>query len=651
MVVSLMLLVPCFCWANDPAADMRLSHLDNGLRVIYAPSKQAKTVQIRLRVDAGRWSQDVSGVAHLLEHYVFKDAKMEKDMTYLEVIKEHGGSGNAFVDDKTTTYYATVPGGKEEWLLHIFGKMLIHKQFIEQDVEFAKGPVYLEIGQPNPLDYLSSAVDYLIPDGLELFPGFWQTEFGRKTPSENPFSDRITTAGLKAEQLKRFYEKYYHAGNMTLFIAGNFDPARTEETVKKIFSALPSGEAHGPEVVLSSAKMRPYVRSSATSGTSRMEVGTKVYDITLKQSLALRIYLNHLSHRLMKEIRNERGQTYTARPVFNIEKRSGYASIEMESPREAYYKNLKLLRETLENEATQGKITPELYRQAMDLYESKFELVDQDSSTMMDMAEGMDRQFREYAGDVRTPSALFQSLDEESYKKALQSVFRPDMHFERLTEPYLVFRYEGLLLLFAGIVFWSGLARKLFAQKFDHRKIRWVRKIKVPPAYSFQIGALMGMLFFCSLAEALLFHFWVEAPYVHGSFLISDYLFSQISLGAMYFVAQTWFMLLPRKLMVVRDELWIKSLGYGSRRIPLERIESVKTRRIFWVLLSPKTLWRMKHRCYFGNIKFWEPGVLIQLKNKKVYFLSLTEPRRACKELRVMVEDVSPKHTPYRAVA
>jgi predicted Zn-dependent peptidase len=92
----------------DPYAKVRSFRLANGLKVIVAPNEDSKTFQIKVRVDAGTFNEEPNkaGTAHLLEHYLFTDAKSEKDMTYLEVIKEKGGSGNAYEEAKPQRYTA-----------------------------------------------------------------------------------------------------------------------------------------------------------------------------------------------------------------------------------------------------------------------------------------------------------------------------------------------------------------------------------------------------------------------------------------------------------------------------------------------------------------------------------------------------------------
>src|SRR5436305_74747 len=89
--------------AENPAPDAdpysRIERIvePNGLEVFVSPQDAAKNVEIRIWVKAGGASEEKknAGVSHMVEHYLFTDAKLTPDMTYLEAIRERHGSGNA----------------------------------------------------------------------------------------------------------------------------------------------------------------------------------------------------------------------------------------------------------------------------------------------------------------------------------------------------------------------------------------------------------------------------------------------------------------------------------------------------------------------------------------------------------------------------
>lgn len=627
-----------FASERDPSGDIQVITLENGLRTVFAPSDTAKTVQVLVRVNAGRWTEETAGIAHLLEHYVFKDAKMDSDMTYLEMIKENGGSGNAHVNDEETAYYATVPADKGPWLLQTFGQLLIGKQFVEEEVEFAKKPVYLEIGQPNPLHYAAAFMGWMLPS-IDFLPDLWKREFGFKSGRDKSSTpDQITTASLSAKDLEKFYQAYYHGRNMKLFIAGKFDVNSMASQVRQAFGKLPRGDQQGYKPTDLKARVRNYIRSTSTSGTPTIELGTKVADIGLEDLIAVSVYLQHVSHRLMKEIRNSRGETYSVQPELDIRQRNGFATLSFEAPPEAYYKNLKMVRDLLENEARQGQISEEQFREARELYSKIFDLTERDSDQMMTLAKAAEKAFDEYGSEVRTPFQIVSSMTLDGYKATLKKVFADNMRVEKLNEPPLFFRYEEMLLFVLGLFASIALARKLFLKTFDHRKIRWVRKLAYPPFYLGHFGIFLIALILNFFTGLSMIYLWDEIPFVHSSFLVGDYFFSFTTTLLTVSQFQIVYVLFGRKAMIVGNELWIKSFGYYSWTIPLSEIQSLRLVNPSLVCLDPKMLWKIKYRIFTYDFAFWRPAVLVEISDGRAYLVGVKSPHNALEDLQEYIK-------------
>ncbi len=639
----------CLADARDPSANIRVTELGNGLKIVYAPSVTATTAQVKIRVDAGRWNEEKAGAAHLLEHYIFKDGKMERDMTYLEVIKENGGSGNAFVDDETTTFYATVPPAKANWLLGTFARMIVGKKFNEDEVQFAKKPVYLEIGQPNPFHYLRAAFDLILPE-VDLFPDFWRSEFNIKRPAGQAVPDQISTASLRAADLEAYYRKFYHSKNMTVFVSGKFNEREIEKSAAALFTAMPSGETLGKKIALS-ARRGDYLRLSATPGTPDLSVGTKIADATLEETMAIYVYMEHLSFRLMKEIRNARGETYTARADVNLRRQNGYASIDMEAPPEAFNRNVNLVRDYIQRETRDSQISAEAFAEARTLYLKNYDLTDMDSSTMMYLAENA-VEYRELYGEkVRTPFQIVSSMTLEDYKKSLKRIFASDMKLEKLEAPPYVWRYEEFLLLLVSAWGWAWLTRRLFASPFNHSDLRWVRKFRVPPLGLFYLPAYIVAAFATAVVASLFFNLWTQTAFLQSSVLVADYLPAVVMLGGLFIATQLCLGVIGHKLMVNGEDLVLKSAGYRSERIPLNQIELVTTLRAWILIFKPLLLAKLFLRFYMYDIFLWRRCLLLKTKSGKYFLLGVNKSEDARKDIEMFISSAATKENSHSKVA
>lgn len=634
---------------QDISDRVKSYELPNGIKVILAPSEKSKTTEIKIKINAGQYSdaEGKSGTAHLLEHYLFTDAKMTEDMTYLEAIREKGGSANAYTGATETAYYATVPHHLGPWIIETFDKILLHKTFQNDLIQKAKGPVMLEIGRPTPLDYLTVLWAKLF-SSLADPPNFWETEFSVKFPRRVRNSDRVETDNISGEDVKEFYTQYYRPANMVIFLAGNFNAKSTLQQLKNTFGREPSRAGlswKDPEPI---ARIAPYYHSNSTYGTPMVEIGTKVMNVSLEDEMAARVYLDYLAHRLQKEFRNKNGATYTVLDRVSLMKGHGTALLRFESSEEHYRKNLRQVREMIEQEARQGKFTEAMFQEAKALYRTNFELQDQDSSTMMALAEridGLDEAYPNRTKDLSDYQA-FMKLNYASFQESLKKLFNPKMKLEDLDAPPLVFRFEYLMLMVAGFAFFAFLAQKMIAQDFHHDRVRWVRKLSYPPAFILPLFTLAFANYTGLLAITALKRFWINAGLASQHFVISEYLFDLVSLGVLIFSTQLFFAIHARKIMVLGNTIWIKSLGYASSTIDFHEIKSIEMKYPFVVLSSPNTMIHLLYRFQFYDFCFWRPGILITLKNKKCYFIGVKEPKDAFNELTRLVNESKPADGP-----
>src|SRR5438128_10304130 len=95
--------------------------LDNGLRVIYAPLRQAPVVHVRVLYQVGSRDErpDRQGFAHMFEHMMFRGSAHVKPEEHMKLIGVVGGISNAFTSFDQTVYVNTVPSNHLEMALYL----------------------------------------------------------------------------------------------------------------------------------------------------------------------------------------------------------------------------------------------------------------------------------------------------------------------------------------------------------------------------------------------------------------------------------------------------------------------------------------------------------------------------------------------------
>jgi len=136
---------------------------------------------------------------------------------------------------------------------------------------------------------------------------------------------------------------------------------------------------------------------------------------------------------------------------------------------------------------------------------------------------------------------------------------------------------------------------------------------------------------------------------LHSGWAVSEFtessLFSKLGVFGFYLKIPIWIFAViataqavisffPRKLYIMDDKLVIKSLSYFSRQIPKSDIQSIKAMSVFKVISSPRMWLPLWNSFHFYDVKFWRMGLLIELKNGKLFFFSTKDSVACVNELK-----------------
>ncbi|CAN5772182.1 pitrilysin family protein [soil metagenome] len=213
--------------------------LPNGLQVILHVDRKLPVVHVNQWFHVGSKNERAgrSGFAHLFEHMMFQGSKnaSKEYFSYAEAaganLREGGVNGTT--DQDRTNYFATVPSGNLENLL-----------WVESD----RLGTLPEALTPEKLDNQREVVKNERRQGLENTPyGRWFKLVAENLyPHRHPYANDVigehedlTAATL--DDVREFFRTYYTPNNLSIVIAGDFDPAQAKPLVEKYFGTIPSG--------------------------------------------------------------------------------------------------------------------------------------------------------------------------------------------------------------------------------------------------------------------------------------------------------------------------------------------------------------------------------------------------------------------------
>ncbi len=210
--------------------------LQNGLRVLLFPdqSKPKITVNITYLVGSRFEGYGETGMAHLLEHMVFKGTPKHKNIP--AELTEHGASPNGTTWYDRTNYFESFSATDEnlEWALDLEADRMINSFIAKKDLETEMTVVRneFEMGENDPGGILYERV---------LSTAFLWHNYGKST-----IGARSDIEDVPIERLQAFYHKYYQPDNAVLLVAGKIDPAKTLKLIDKFFSPIPKPERKVP---------------------------------------------------------------------------------------------------------------------------------------------------------------------------------------------------------------------------------------------------------------------------------------------------------------------------------------------------------------------------------------------------------------------
>jgi len=203
--------------------------LANGLRVLMFPdqSKQTITVNMTYLVGSATENYGETGMAHLLEHMVFKGSTKHTNIP--QELTSHGSRPNGSTWSDRTNYFETFAASDENlnWALDLESDRMVNSFIAKKDLDSEMTVVRneFELGENSPFNVLlerSMAASY-------IWHNYGKTTIGARSDIEN----------VPIERLQAFYRNYYQPDNVVLLVAGKFDEQKTLGLVDKYFSPIP----------------------------------------------------------------------------------------------------------------------------------------------------------------------------------------------------------------------------------------------------------------------------------------------------------------------------------------------------------------------------------------------------------------------------
>jgi predicted Zn-dependent peptidase len=316
--------------------DHHVFSLANGIRVVVKPGN-TEVAHACLLVHSG--SRDEAdgkdGLAHLIEHLLFKRTERRSTNQILNRLEVVGGDLNAYTTKEYTCIHASFLRPHLERALDLFEDVIFHSTFPEEELVKERGVILDEIAS-----YLDQPEEAIQDDFEELV-------FANHPLGRNILGTPDTVSALQQKDIREYMSQNYRTNELVIGIIGNFDLKKVEALVNKIFGAIPANSS-------ASKRTKPVVNPATNKrlakpiNQSHVLLGTQAYSAHSAKREGL-LLLNNLlggmgmSSRLNLEIREKYGIAYTIESSYIPLSDTGLFTIYLGTDPEKVDKALKLV--------------------------------------------------------------------------------------------------------------------------------------------------------------------------------------------------------------------------------------------------------------------------------------------------------------------
>ncbi|MFQ5906565.1 MAG: M16 family metallopeptidase, partial [bacterium] len=211
-VFLMVVLAACLSFGSD-RLDIKEHFLENGMKVLLLEDHSAPLVAVQVWVHVGAKDDPagMSGVAHLIEHMMFKGTSKMQPEEFSEIVQRHGGTENAGTGRDFTNYFAYVASSRAEEAVSLWANIMADAAFrpgeflSERDVVVEE----LRLGLNDPYEAVFNEV---------TAAAYHAHPYGRPIIGWMSDVQRITR-----EQAYDHYKAFYVPNNMSLVIAGDIN--------------------------------------------------------------------------------------------------------------------------------------------------------------------------------------------------------------------------------------------------------------------------------------------------------------------------------------------------------------------------------------------------------------------------------------------
>ncbi len=411
--------------------------LDNGLRIITVPLKNAQTVTVMVLVGTGseHESKQENGISHFLEHMLFQGTrKRPNQLEIAKALDSVGGLYNAFTDKEVTGYWAKVDLNNLELAFDWVSDIFLNSKIESKNIEKEKGVIIEELNMY--MDDPSSHAWFLFDKLL----------YGDQAAGRSGLG---TKKSISSFQKKHFsdYLKYYGSQNAVICVAGDVDPKTIKKLTLKYFKTIKKGKIQSKKAVIENQKQPNIKLHYKKTDQSHLYLGVRANNSKSSekyaQSLLVMILGKMMSSRLFISLRGQ-GLVYSTKTYNDLATNRGVLVTYAGTDNQRVEKTIKLILKEYKDIKKNG-INKEELKKAKEFFKGRARLSMESSNYWTNLVAMQELLY----GELLTPKQIFDKIDKVTVKdiqRVANDIFVPEKLNLALIGPFKdKKRFEKLL--------------------------------------------------------------------------------------------------------------------------------------------------------------------------------------------------------------
>ncbi|HDJ32630.1 MAG TPA: insulinase family protein [Bacteroidetes bacterium] len=391
--------------------------LPNGLRLIHhhIPGEVAHA-GLMIHTGSRDEEEQEHGLAHFIEHLLFKGTRRRKAYHILSRIDDAGGELNAYTTKEETCVYASFLRRDYERALELISDIVFHSIFPEKEMEREKEVIIDEIRS-----YLDNPAEMIFDEFEELV--FRHQPIGRNILGTEHSVNRFTR-----EDVLRFRANHYHTNEMALSSVGNVPFPRLVRWFEKYFGDVPAHLRNKSRSLPGPYHPEKMMLEKNTYQTHCV-LGTTAYDVKNEKRLGLYLLNNilggqGLNSRLNLSLREKSGYAYNIESSYHPYTDAGILSIYFGTDRKNLEKSLAITHRELEKLRNRQLGDQQLRKARKQITGQLARGMENHESLMQSLAKSL-----LVFGEADPPEVLYRKIEAiraEELQEIANEIFNPD---------------------------------------------------------------------------------------------------------------------------------------------------------------------------------------------------------------------------------